>query len=492
MLNKQAIIRERIISAVIGGAVGDALGVPVEFEERDSFKVEDMIEGGTHEQPAGSWSDDTSLTLCLVENIIEGGTPETLMKKFSDWEEKDYMTSNGECFGCGHITWAAIETFRKGTPAAECGGAKETDNGNGSLMRIAPLVFLNLKLKDFKSRLANVEKYSAITHAHPRAVLGCIIYTEYLRQLCLLAKDKAEVKYVKYKALAATIKICKKEISDAKYKDEFPHYSRILSSIIINEKRESIQSDGYVVHTLEAALWCFLKNDNFKDTVLTAVNLGDDTDTIATVAGTMAGMFYTRSYYEGIPEEWIDKLAKIDFIKKLCYKFIQTLEPKNTYEHYLKEVKKNGFTFEFVPEEFKTQELCIEAIKADCISLRIIPKPPEKLGEEDNEAIDGVDMFSEVTECNTMLKFVPEALKTAELCFTAVKRENQMKKNSPTPEGFEEVNQNLKYVPEAININEAFKRIDVAFQSLGNKFKELVDMLVEENKKSEKEAEDAI
>ena len=448
MLNKQAIIRERIISAVIGGAVGDALGVPVEFEERDSFEVEDMIEGGTHEQPAGSWSDDTSLTLCLIENIIEGGTPETLMKKFSDWEEKDYMTSNGECFGCGHITWAAIETFRKGTPAAECGGAKETDNGNGSLMRIAPLVFLNLKLKDFKSRLTNVEKYSAITHAHPRTVLCCIIYTEYLRQLCLLAKDKAEVNSVKYKALAATIKICKKEISDAKYKDEFPHYSRILSSIIISEKRENIQSDGYVVHTLEAALWCFLNNDNFRNTVLTAVNLGDDTDTIASIAGTMAGMFYTRSFYEGIPEEWIDKLAKIDFIKKLCYKFIQTLEPQNTYEHYLKEVKKNGFTFEFVPEEFKTPELCLEAIKADCFSLSIIPKPP--WSEEYDEDIDGGDIFIEGTQFNTMLKFVPEELKTAELCFTAVKRENQMKKNSPTPEGFEEVNLNLKYVPETI------------------------------------------
>jgi len=448
MLNKQAIIRERIISAVIGGAVGDALGVPVEFEERDSFEVEDMIEGGTHEQPAGSWSDDTSLTLCLIENIIEGGTPETLMKKFSDWEEKDYMTSNGECFGCGHITWAAIETFRKGTPAAECGGAKETDNGNGSLMRIAPLVFLNLKLKDFKSRLTNVEKYSAITHAHPRAVLGCIIYTEYLRQLCWSPKEKANVKTTKLKAFVAVLNILNKEIINTKYKDEWEKLYRSKIIKAMSAPRKIIQSDGYVVNTLQAALWCFLKNDNFKDTVLTAVNLGDDTDTIASIAGTMAGMFYTRSFYEGIPEEWIDKLAKIDFIKKLCYKFIQTLEPQNTYEHYLKEVKKNGFTFEFVPEQFKTPELCLEAIKADCFSLSIIPKPP--WSEEYDEDIDGGDIFIEGTQFNTMLKFVPEELKTAELCFTAVKRENQMKKNSPTPEGFEEVNLNLKYVPETI------------------------------------------
>jgi len=294
-------------------------------------------------------------------------------------------------------------------------------------------MFLNLKIKDFKSRLANVEKYSAITHAHPRAVLGCIIYTEYLRQLCLLVKELAGVKAVKYKALAETIKICNDEISDTKYKDEFPHYRRILSSIIINEKIENIQSDGYVVNTLEAALWCFLKNDNFRDTVLAAVNLGDDTDTIASIAGTMAGMYYTR-FYEGIPEKWINKLAKIDFIKKLCYKFIQTLEPKNTYEHYLKEVKKNGFTLEFVPEEFKTAKLCLEAVKADCFKLMIMPK----------------DVFGESMECNYMLQYVPEALKTTEFCIEAVLCEKKMYKNSPAPEGFENVIKSLEFVPEAI------------------------------------------
>jgi len=298
--------KDRITAAIIGGAIGDALGVPVEFEKRGSYTITDMIGGGTHKQPAGTWSDDTALTLCLIENLAEGGDCETLMGKFSDWQAKGYMTPHGECFDWGYTTWMAIDAFRKGTPAAQCGQTGEDDNGNGSLMRIAPVAFLNRKIDDFNSRLANVEKYSSLTHAHSRSVLGCLIYTEYMRQLFTLGKNEA---------LKATIEICRENISEAKYKNEFPHYERILNGKIGSLNRDDIQSSGYVVHTLEAALWCFLKNDGFKETVLAAVNLGDDTDTVGAVAGSMAGMFYGRS---DIPEEWISKLAKCEFIMELC------------------------------------------------------------------------------------------------------------------------------------------------------------------------------
>jgi hypothetical protein len=136
---------DKIVSTIIGGAIGDALGVPYEFKDRDTFKATDMIGGGTHNQPAGTWSDDTSLTLCLMENIVEGGDCDALMRKFSDWHKNGYMTPHGKCFDDGHTTYAAIKTFRKGTPASQCGQTKESDCGNGSLMRIAPVALMNIE-----------------------------------------------------------------------------------------------------------------------------------------------------------------------------------------------------------------------------------------------------------------------------------------------------------------------------------------------------------
>ena len=298
---------ESIISTIIGGAIGDAIGVPVEFKERDTFKVTDMIGYGTHNQPAGTWSDDTSLTLCLIANLTEGGDLEDLMSKFSDWHKSGYMTPHGKCFDDGQTTFKAIAAFRKGTKAHECGQHKESDNGNGALMRIAPVVFLDIP----ESLFDNTYKYSTITHAHPRSILGCLIYTTYLRQL-YLGKQKKE-------AFDAIVKICNENMH---LENELPYYNRILSGEIWNLKREDIKSSGYVVHTLEAALWSFLKHSNFKNIVLEAVNLGGDTDTTGIVAGSMAGMFYGL---KNIPKEWVSSLAKADEIKELCKKFAASL-----------------------------------------------------------------------------------------------------------------------------------------------------------------------
>jgi len=305
----------KITSAIIGGAIGDALGVPYEFKKRDTFKATDMIGGGTHNQPVGTWSDDTSLTLCLMENIAEGGDCDALMRKFSDWHKNGYMTPHGKCFDDGHTTFAAIKAFGKGTPANQCGQSGEDDNGNGSLMRIAPVALMNIENYSLGSRLENIKKYSSITHAHPRAVLGCTLYSEYLR-LVYFWKSKDVTGILcdiahspRFGGIYDWMPECQ---------SEFSHYKRILEGDIYKLKRDDIQSDGYVVHTLEAALWCFLRNDNFKDTVLEAVNLGGDTDTTAIVAGSMAGLYYGL---ENIPEEWRKSLAKYDEIIKLCSRF---------------------------------------------------------------------------------------------------------------------------------------------------------------------------
>jgi len=308
----------KITSAIIGGAIGDALGVPYEFKKRDTFKATDMIGGGTHNQPVGTWSDDTSLTLCLMENIVEGGDCDALMRKFSDWHKNGYMTPHGKCFDDGHTTFAAIKVFGKGTPANQCGQSGEDDNGNGSLMRIAPVALMNIENYSLGSRLENIKKYSSITHAHPRAVLGCILYSEYLR-LVYFWKSKDVTGILcdiahspRFGGIYDWMPECQ---------SEFSHYKRILEGDIYKLKRDDIQSDGYVVHTLEAALWCFLKNDNFKDTILEAVNLGGDTDTTAIVAGSMAGLYYGLNDDKGIPMEWRRSLAKREGIYKLCHRF---------------------------------------------------------------------------------------------------------------------------------------------------------------------------
>jgi len=299
-----------IQSTIIGGAIGDALGVPVEFNPRDSFKVTGMIGNGTYGQPAGTWSDDTSLTLCLMENLIEGGDDAALMGKFSEYHVHGYMTPHGKCFDIGGTTIRAIEAFRNGTPVSYCGQSGERDNGNGSLMRIAPVAFMSIEDDSFSSRLEKVERYSSLTHAHPRSILGCVIYTEYLRQL-YFGKGKIE-------ALNIVTELLSGKLTDTKYRDEQSQYSRIFSMEIKSIERSSIKSGGYVVDTLEAALWCFLKSGNFHDTVLEAVNLGGDTDTTGIVAGSMAGMYYGIN---GIPEEWVSGLARIDFIREMCQKF---------------------------------------------------------------------------------------------------------------------------------------------------------------------------
>jgi ADP-ribosylglycohydrolase len=246
-----------------------------------------------------------------MENIIENGSVDSLMKKFSEYFDNGYMTPYGHCFDIGRTTIEAIGAFTRGTPSSQCGQTGEHDNGNGALMRIAPLVFLNIKDESLLSRVGKIERYAGLTHAHPRSMFGCILYVEFLRQL-YLGKEKRE-------ALNNSVSI---SIGLKEYENQFSHYNRIMSGEVAHLEKESIKSGGYVVDTLEAAIWCFFKHNNFKDTVLEAVNLGSDTDTTGIVAGSLAGMYYGL---DSGTDEWVNSLAKIDDIKELCFKFSNKL-----------------------------------------------------------------------------------------------------------------------------------------------------------------------
>ena len=308
-------------AAILGLIVGDALGVPVEFESRSSIKenpITDMMGYGTHNQPPGTWSDDSSMVIATVEWLgeMKNNHPNyaLLMDKFSNWLRYGDYTPYGEVFDCGISTNTAILNYRKGMEPLECGGKSEWENGNGSLMRILPVALYcaeRLATDEMDAR-EFIYNLSALTHAHLRSKIGCLIYSKLIADL-LWVQDKDKVEIVKN-----SIFICKKYFDSIDDKDvivESEKYARLWNmSKFLKMEEDNIKSSGYVVDTLEAATWCFLNTDNYKDCVLKAVNLGDDTDTVAAVAGGLAGVYYG---IEEIPEEWIYLLPKKEWIVEL-------------------------------------------------------------------------------------------------------------------------------------------------------------------------------
>ncbi len=279
----------KIYDGIMGVVVGDALGVPAEFKSRGSFHIDGMTGFGSHNQKPGTWSDDSSMTLALVESIARmGGVDyDDIMANFVKWYDNGEFTAYGEVFDVGIATRKALRRYINGYSSLDCGGTGERDNGNGSLMRILPMAFTKAGGKE----IMNV---SALTHAHRISKTACLIYTELARRL-IDGMDRLS-------ALKSVSGLCTGE------------FARLTNIADIPENE--IKSSGYVVHTLEAAVWCLLKYDNYRDAVLAAVNLGDDTDTTAAVAGGLAGIAFGN-----IPDEWIDEIAGKDWIAELCDRF---------------------------------------------------------------------------------------------------------------------------------------------------------------------------
>lgn len=294
---------------LIGTAVGDALGVPVEFQTRGYLKanpVTDMREYGTHEQPKGTWSDDTSLMLCLAESMREGLDINTLAQKFIAWKNDNLWTPHGWVFDIGIGTRIAIERLENGMTPELAGGFEEMDNGNGSLMRILPLV-LHIKDLDIDERYEWVKKISSITHAHVRSVMACFYYLELAKKI-IEGKDKFQA----YNELQSELS---PHFNQMKINPiEIHKFHRLLNEDISKVNEDNIKSSGYVNDTLEAAIWCILITNNYKDAVLKAVNLGHDTDTTGAVAGGLAALIYGM---DNIPKEWINTLARKDDIINL-------------------------------------------------------------------------------------------------------------------------------------------------------------------------------
>jgi ADP-ribosyl-[dinitrogen reductase] hydrolase len=311
-----------IQDAFIGFAIGDALGVPVEFETREWLQenpVQGMLGGMRYNQPPGTWSDDSSMVFCTAESLCKGYDLEDIALQFSKWKNERFWTPRGRVFDIGIQTNKAIERIDRFLemglrikPIPEQ-GVNEKENGNGSLMRIMPLAFF-LANRPAEEGYRVIRKVSALTHAHARAVTACFIYTRFIMSL-FEGKDK----YQAYTELRSFIPDFFRNGTDS---CEYEYYSRILLNNISDFPEATIRSSAYVVHTLEACFWCVMKNDNYKDTVLQAVNLGEDTDTVAALAGGLAGMIYGR---DQIPKDWTNTLVRKEDILDLALRLSTAL-----------------------------------------------------------------------------------------------------------------------------------------------------------------------
>ena len=279
----------KLEGCLLGLAVGDALGCTLEFKKPNTFEpLTTIVGGGYHKLEAGQWTDDTSMALCLAKSLIDckGFDAKDQMQKYCKWDEEGYMSSTGECFDIGNTTLKALNKFRA-TGEPYSGNTDEKSAGNGSIMRLAPIPMY------YSNNPEDALKYAALssktTHANEMCVDACRYMAGIIVGL-LNGESKETVLSSMYSPINNYFNkepLCEpiKEVANGSFKDKQP---------------PDIKGTGFVVQSLEAALWAFYETNNFQDGALKAVNLGDDADTTGAVYGQMAGALYD------IPKEWID------------------------------------------------------------------------------------------------------------------------------------------------------------------------------------------
>lgn len=301
-------MKNNILGTFIGAVVGDALGAPLEFYRRDKLNIIDMTTGGILNLRLGEWTDDTSMSICLAESLIENDFDlEDQMKKYILWYKEGKYCTREECFDIGNATRFALEDYIKnGNYISQ--NLSSLSSGNGSIMRLSPIsiIYNSNENSDGFLNLINFSRKSSIT-THPNKTCqdACALLS--------LITNRALQGYKKEEIFDINLDLLKKlSFSDSKVID-----IAINSKNILEKERNDISSSGYVIHSLEAAIWCFLKTDNFDDSVLLAANLGDDADTVASITGQISGAYYGLN---SINSNWIDNLYHKDYIIKLSEK----------------------------------------------------------------------------------------------------------------------------------------------------------------------------
>jgi len=284
---------------LIGLAVGDALGTTVEFEKPGNFEpITDMVGGGPFDLKPGQWTDDTSMALCLAESLIEcnGFNPVDQMERYVQWWRNGYLSSTGHCFDIGNTTAGSLIRFEQ-THQPYCGTTSPHSAGNGSLMRLAPIPMFYYKDENLALQMARDS--SRTTHGAQTCLDCCMFCCQIIVNILNGESDKQQLKNL-YCSETTTLE-----------------YRQLMYSLRDIEQKNPphIKGSGYVIKTLEAALWGFYKFDSFEEGCLAVVNLGDDADTTAAVYGQIAGAYYGE---RAIPDKWREKITKYEQIKSFA------------------------------------------------------------------------------------------------------------------------------------------------------------------------------
>ncbi|QSX35395.1 ADP-ribosylglycohydrolase family protein [Shewanella avicenniae] len=288
-------MQDKARGCLIGLAIGDAVGTTLEFQPRGSFTpIDDMVGGGPFMLKKGYWTDDTSMALCLGHSLVEsdGFDAHDQMLRYCNWMENGYMSSIGICFDIGSTVSTALRHFQHtGEPFS--GAKNRWSSGNGSIMRMAPVAIF------YQENTEKAEFYggesSLTTHASDLCHDACRYFAKLLVYLIHGADKQA------FHALS--------------YTPRTPEVLMIKAGEFLHKTRDEIKGSGYVIDSLEAALWCFINSESYEECVLLAANLGDDADTTAAVAGQLAGAYYG---YKAIRVDWRKALHQHDEILKLA------------------------------------------------------------------------------------------------------------------------------------------------------------------------------
>ncbi|VEF12034.1 ADP-ribosylation/crystallin J1 [Pseudomonas fluorescens] len=283
---------ERYRGALLGLACGDAVGTTVEFKPRGSFQpLTDMVGGGPFHLKPGQWTDDTSMALCLAESLLikNGFDAADQMGRYLNWWQWGYLSSTGDCFDIGNTVSQALTRYQH-TADPYAGSTDPDSAGNGSLMRLAPVVLFYFP--DTRLVQSFAADSSRTTHAAPEAIECCQLLA------ALIAK-----------ALEGAPKTELRQQSLSTYHQ--PKVAAIARGDYLGKSQDAIKGSGYSVQSLEAALWCFHHTDNFRAAILQAANLGDDADTTAAITGQLAGAYYG---VRGIPNNWLEILYEAEEI----------------------------------------------------------------------------------------------------------------------------------------------------------------------------------
>lgn len=316
LVNKK-IREEDVYASMYGIIVADALGVPYEFKPGSEMKkrpATGMTGYGTYNKPAGTWSDDSSLTLALADSLSCGIDYDDIMTKFSNWLYNDEYTPENETFDVGGTTEDSICRYSKGVNPLKCGGNGKWDNGNGSLMRIMPiLLYINRNLLNTEDSIKLIDNISSLTHRHKLSKACCNIYN-FIVQEIINNRDRYDFKALIKQGIEKS-----KEIYPV---EKYPYFESLYNSSF-NESIDSISSNGYVLDSLYVAIYCCYNSINYKDAVLKAVNIGGDTDTNGAITGGLAALYYG---YESIPSDWIDTVINKELINTILTRFIEGLK----------------------------------------------------------------------------------------------------------------------------------------------------------------------